>query len=127
MSFDIGWNKHSSGHKCDSLSGHVFIIVVYARCTIAFDVFSKTCSICNARNKKNKAEGEVIVINNQSNESESKIKSEIGNVPIEDAAVSPDGSSSNYDNSAAVCLNDNSATIYIIHHSDSNLKSTADG
>ena len=54
VSFDMGWNKRSSGHKYDSISGHAFIIGVYTRRIIDYVVFSKSCSICNARNKKNK-------------------------------------------------------------------------
>ena len=30
-SFDMGWNKRSSGHRYDSLSGHGFVIGVYTR------------------------------------------------------------------------------------------------
>ena len=54
VSFDMGWNKRSSGHKYDSLSGHAFIIGVYTRRIIDYVVFSKSCSICNTRTRKNK-------------------------------------------------------------------------
>ena len=31
VSYDMGWNKRSSGHRYDSLSGHAFIIDAYTR------------------------------------------------------------------------------------------------
>ena len=54
VSFDMGWNKRSSGHKYDSISGHAFIIGVYTRRIIDYVVFSKSCYICNTRTRKNK-------------------------------------------------------------------------
>ena len=51
ISYDMGWNKRSSGHRYDSLSGHAFAIGAYSRRIIDFVVFSKRCSICSSRNK----------------------------------------------------------------------------
>jgi hypothetical protein len=51
ISYDMGWNKRSSGHRYDSLSGHAFAIGAYTRRIIDFVVFSKRCSICSSRNK----------------------------------------------------------------------------
>ena len=111
-SFDMGWNKHTSGHKYDSLSGHAFISGVYNRRIIGFVVFSKTCSICNARYRKNKAEDKVINVNNctSTSESESDNKNE-EHVPIDDTVASHNGNSLNNNNSTATCFNGNSATI----------------
>ena len=53
VSFDMGWNKRSSGHKYDSFLGHAFIIGVYTRQIIDYVVFRKSCSICNKRTRKN--------------------------------------------------------------------------
>ena len=54
ISYDMGWNKRSSGHRYDSLSGHAFAIGAYTRRIIDYIMFSKRCSICSSRkiNKK---------------------------------------------------------------------------
>jgi hypothetical protein len=49
--FDMGWQKRSSGHRYDSLSGHAFLVGAYTKKVIACTVFSKVCSKC-ARAKK---------------------------------------------------------------------------
>ena len=48
--YDMGWNKHSSGHIYNSLSGHAFIIGAFTRRIIACAVFIKKCDICTKRN-----------------------------------------------------------------------------
>ena len=52
VSYDMGWNKRSSGHRYDSLSGHAFIVGAYTRRIIGCVIFSKTCAICTARNNR---------------------------------------------------------------------------
>ena len=84
----MGWNKRSSGHKYDSLSGHAFIIGVYTRRIIDYVVFSKSCSICNTRTRKNK----------NGNASDSEISSPL-------RATGPNGSASDSDNSSSSTFN----------------------
>ena len=45
-SYDMGWNKRSSGHRYDSLSGHAFLISYHCRQVIATKVTSKKCNTC---------------------------------------------------------------------------------
>ena len=52
VSYDMGWNKRSSGHRYDSLSGHAFVIGVYTRLIITCVVFSKKCATCSVRKRK---------------------------------------------------------------------------
>ena len=52
VSYDMGWNKRSSGHRYDSISGHAFIIGAYTRRIIGSVVFSKSCAVCNQRKKQ---------------------------------------------------------------------------
>ena len=52
VSYNIGWNKRSSGNRYDSLSGHAFIIGAYTRRIIGCVIFSKICATCNMRDKK---------------------------------------------------------------------------
>ena len=50
VTYDMGWNKRSSGHIYNSLSGHAFIIGAFTCRIIACAVFSKKCDICTKRN-----------------------------------------------------------------------------
>ena len=50
-SFDMGWNKRSSGNRYDSNSGHAFIIGALSGKVICMRVYSKTCRICQYANK----------------------------------------------------------------------------
>ena len=52
VSYDMGWNKRSSGHIYNSLSGHAFIIGAHTRRIIDCVVFSKKCDICTKRMNK---------------------------------------------------------------------------
>ena len=63
----MGWNKRSSGHRYDSLSGHAFAIGAYTRRIIDCVVFSKRCSICSSRNKNKKQNSSNIITNNETN------------------------------------------------------------
>ena len=45
-SYDMGWNKRSSGHRYDSISGHAFLISYHCQKVIATKVTSKKCSTC---------------------------------------------------------------------------------
>ena len=49
MSYDMGWNKCSSGHIYNLLLGHRFIIGALTRGIIACVVFSKKCDTCTQR------------------------------------------------------------------------------
>ena len=51
-STDMGWQKRSSGHRYDSPSGHMFFIGALTKKVIAFELFSKNCSICKCAKKK---------------------------------------------------------------------------
>ena len=52
VSYDIGWQRQSSGNNYASLSGHMFLIGVHTHCVIICVIFSKKCSVCeNRRNK----------------------------------------------------------------------------
>ena len=53
-STDMGWQKRSSGHRYDSPSGHMFFIGALTKKVIAFELFSKNCSICKCAKKKGK-------------------------------------------------------------------------
>ena len=52
VSYDMGWQRRSSGNNYASLSGHGFLIGVHTRRIIACVVFSKKCSICDTRKRK---------------------------------------------------------------------------
>ena len=52
MSFDAGWQKRSSGHTYDSLSGHAAFYGQRTRKIIALAIMSKKCTICCDRAKK---------------------------------------------------------------------------
>ena len=104
VSYDMGWNKRSSGHRYDSLSGHAFIIGAYTRRIIGCVVFCKTCATCNMRERKNKHADEngITEVNTIAIE---KIIDE--NVPNDDsAAACPKGNSATAD--AATGLNGSS-------------------
>ena len=49
VSYDMGWQRRSSGNNYTSLSGHAFLIGGHTRRVIACVVFSKKCSICTKR------------------------------------------------------------------------------
>ena len=48
----MGWQQRSSGNNYASLSGRGFLIDAHTRRIIACVVFSKKCSICEARKRK---------------------------------------------------------------------------
>jgi len=43
----MGWNKQSSGTKCDSTSGHGFVLGSQTKKILQFKVMSKSCSRCS--------------------------------------------------------------------------------
>ena len=49
VSYDMGWQRRSSGNNYASLSGHAFLIGGHTRRVIGCVVFSKKCSICTKR------------------------------------------------------------------------------
>ena len=51
VSYNMGWNKRSSGHIYNSLSSHAFIIGVFTRQIIDCIVLSKKYNICTKRIK----------------------------------------------------------------------------
>jgi hypothetical protein len=54
VSFDMGWQKRSSGRSYDSRSGHAFLIGCHTQKVISQIIYSKNCRICAAHNKKTK-------------------------------------------------------------------------
>ena len=46
VSFDMGWNKRSSGNRYDSISGHAFFIGCLSKKIVATIVSSKICTQC---------------------------------------------------------------------------------
>ena len=57
VSYDMGWQRRSSGNNYASLSGHGFLIGVHTRRVIACVVFSKKCLICEKKPKVAKSTG----------------------------------------------------------------------
>ena len=53
VSYDMGWQKRSTGKLYDSLSGHGFIFGCKTGNIIGFRVKSKACSICSNANRLN--------------------------------------------------------------------------
>ena len=45
-SYDMGWNKRSSGHRYDSMSGHAFLIGCLCKKIVAAQITSKKCNVC---------------------------------------------------------------------------------
>ena len=54
VSFDMGWQKRSSGKTYDSLSGHAFMIGQATKKVIVQVVYSKACAICSDVEQLNK-------------------------------------------------------------------------
>ena len=54
VSYDMGWQKRSTGKLYDSLSGHDFIFGVWTGYVIGYNVKSKSCSKCSIANSLNK-------------------------------------------------------------------------
>ena len=52
VSFDMGWNKRSSGNRYDSLSGHAFYIGCLSQQIICAIVTAKQCRICSLNELK---------------------------------------------------------------------------
>ena len=50
ISYDMGWQKRSTGKVYDSMSGHGFIFGVHTGNIIGYRVKSKSCAICNKAN-----------------------------------------------------------------------------
>ena len=46
VSFDMGWNKRSSGNRYDSISGHALFIGCLSKKIVAVIVSSKLCTQC---------------------------------------------------------------------------------
>ena len=47
VSYDMGWQKRSSGRRYDSTSGHSFLIGLRSQKIIGFIVYSKKCKLCD--------------------------------------------------------------------------------
>ena len=48
VSFDMGWNKRSSGNRYHSLSGHALVIGRLSKKIVGAIVSSKTCRVCSS-------------------------------------------------------------------------------
>ena len=79
VSYDMGWNKRSTGKVYDSLSGHGFIIGCLTRKVIGYGVRKKKCSICKNLNRDNVAatEAHMAVCNVNSHGSSGAMESEL--------------------------------------------------
>lgn len=53
VSYDMGWNKRSSGNKYDSISGHDFIMGGFTKKVLNHRCLSKCCSLCDNKRWKN--------------------------------------------------------------------------
>ena len=53
VSFDMGWQKRSTGRVYDSMSGHGFIIGCRTKNVVGFGLKKKKCSNCTSFNKHN--------------------------------------------------------------------------
>lgn len=49
VSYDMGWNKRSSGRRYDSLSGHAFMVGCYSKKILLAGVKSKSCAKCDKK------------------------------------------------------------------------------
>ena len=58
ISFDMGWQKRSSGRRYDSLSGHAFAIGGLTKKVIACEVVCKHCQLCETRKAAGKEKDE---------------------------------------------------------------------
>ena len=47
VSYDMGWNKRSSGNKYDSTSGHGIVIGALSKKILAVKTYSRSCVVCN--------------------------------------------------------------------------------
>ena len=47
VSYDMGWQKRSSGHRYDSMSGHGLIIGEHTQKVLGYTVKIKDCRTCN--------------------------------------------------------------------------------
>ena len=52
ISYEMGWNKRSSGHKYDSISGHGFVVGGFTKKIMNHRCLSKCCSICDKAKRK---------------------------------------------------------------------------
>ena len=52
ISYDMGWQRRSSGHAYNSLSGHAFAIGQYTGRIIDCVVYSTSCKQCEINEKK---------------------------------------------------------------------------
>ena len=59
VSYDMGWNKRSTGTRYDSISGHGVAIGQLTKKVVGIVLFSKQCSVCDAPKNKNKSVSEV--------------------------------------------------------------------
>lgn len=48
VSYDMGWQKKSSGRHYDSLLGHCFLVGLLTNKIIGLKVYSKACSVCES-------------------------------------------------------------------------------
>ena len=52
VTYDMGWQKRSSGRRYDSSSGHAFIIGARSKGTIVMVLYSKACRNCDTAEKR---------------------------------------------------------------------------
>jgi hypothetical protein len=61
-SFDMGWQKRSSGNRYDSPSGHALLIGARTRKPVAFMLKSKVCNYCKTWEKKQRASADPLPV-----------------------------------------------------------------
>ena len=49
ISYDMGWNKRSSGNRYDSISGHGVAIGSLTKKVVAIKTYSRSCVVCEQR------------------------------------------------------------------------------
>ena len=52
VTFDLDWQKRSSGRRYDSSRGHAFIIGAWSKGIIGMVLYSKACRKCDAADKR---------------------------------------------------------------------------
>ena len=52
VTYDMGWQKRSSGRRYDSSSGHAFIVGERIKGIIGMVLYSKACRTCDAVDKR---------------------------------------------------------------------------
>jgi hypothetical protein len=91
VSFDMGWQQRSSGHKYASLSGDALLVGCHTRKPISVIVMSKVCNFCKAWENKMKR---IAADGNNNNSDNNNNNNGLLEAPPHDCVRNHDGSSS---------------------------------